>query len=78
LRPKHEKEPISAFLKQVFFALLRAVMGKNTMCKKDARQTTIRCLGRHFKYPQFMVILGNRTVYEVFKQSIHIIPDIIL
>ena len=29
----------------------------------------MRCLGRHFKYPQFMAILGNRAVYEVFRSG---------
>jgi hypothetical protein len=46
--------------------------------KKDARQTTMRCPGRHFKYPHFKAILGNRTVYKVFQKRINIIPDILL
>jgi hypothetical protein len=48
------------------------------LCKMDARQTAMWCLGRHFKYPQFMAILENRTVYGVFQKRIQIVPDIIL
>jgi hypothetical protein len=46
------------------------------MCKKDAFQIAIRCLRRHFKYPQIMAIFTNRAFYKVLKIRICRIPEI--
>jgi hypothetical protein len=54
----------------VFFTLLRAVIGNYTMCKKDACQTAMWCIGRHFKSPQLMAILTNKAFYKVFQKEV--------